>query len=285
MQEPISTRTSDTPMTLPAACLFSEASGHQSISTGKERDAESGNDYFGARYYASSMGRWMSPDWSAQEEPVPYAQLDDPQSLNLYSYVQNNPLWKPDADGHAANPFVWTARTTRNSGDHQTEAKVEGGAIKVAVGIGLVGSAAVGDAPGGALGAAMIFNAVLGGTSTAVSGTTDIIGAATNTDVHEATEALSATSNIPGLVTTAATGSLKAGEVAATIGNAATLAGKPQEAFKNPATAVDAAQTVKDTGGLIQSTVKSVMNFFSPSPPPAPRPPPPPSCSVAGACK
>ena len=32
--------------------------------TGKERDSESGNDYFGARYYASSMGRWMSPDWS-----------------------------------------------------------------------------------------------------------------------------------------------------------------------------------------------------------------------------
>lgn len=36
--------------------------------TGKERDTESGNDYFGARYYASSMGRFMSPDWSAQEE-------------------------------------------------------------------------------------------------------------------------------------------------------------------------------------------------------------------------
>ena len=30
--------------------------------TGKERDTESGNDYFGARYYASSMGRWLSPD-------------------------------------------------------------------------------------------------------------------------------------------------------------------------------------------------------------------------------
>jgi RHS repeat-associated protein len=27
--------------------------------TGKERDAESGNDYFGARYYASTMGRWL----------------------------------------------------------------------------------------------------------------------------------------------------------------------------------------------------------------------------------
>lgn len=30
--------------------------------TGKERDAESGLDNFGARYYGSSMGRFMSPD-------------------------------------------------------------------------------------------------------------------------------------------------------------------------------------------------------------------------------
>jgi RHS repeat-associated protein len=69
--------------------------------TGKERDAESGNDYFGARYYASSMGRWLSPDWSAKEEPVPYANLGDPQSLNLYAYVMNNPLDEVDVDGHA----------------------------------------------------------------------------------------------------------------------------------------------------------------------------------------
>jgi RHS repeat-associated protein len=68
--------------------------------TGKERDTESGNDYFGARYYASTMGRWMSPDWSAKVEPVPYAKLDDPQTLNLYSYVGNNPLTKSDPDGH-----------------------------------------------------------------------------------------------------------------------------------------------------------------------------------------
>ncbi len=70
--------------------------------TGKERDSESGNDYFGARYYASTMGRFMSPDWSAKEEPVPYAKLDNPQSLNLYGYVGNNPLSKADADGHDA---------------------------------------------------------------------------------------------------------------------------------------------------------------------------------------
>jgi RHS repeat-associated protein len=68
--------------------------------TGKERDAESGNDYFGARYYASTAGRWLSPDWSANEEPVPYAKLDNPQSLNLYAYVGNNPLTSADLDGH-----------------------------------------------------------------------------------------------------------------------------------------------------------------------------------------
>ena len=42
----------------------------------------------------------MSPDWSAKEEPVPYAQMDDPQTLNLYSYVRNNPLTRVDMDGH-----------------------------------------------------------------------------------------------------------------------------------------------------------------------------------------
>jgi RHS repeat-associated protein len=68
--------------------------------TGKERDTESGNDYFEARYYSSAMGRFMSPDWSAKTEPVPYAKLDNPQSLNLYAYVYNNPLTGIDADGH-----------------------------------------------------------------------------------------------------------------------------------------------------------------------------------------
>jgi len=74
--------------------------------TGKERDTESGNDYFEARYYSSAMGRFMSPDWAAKEEPVPYATFDDPQSLNLYSYVRNNPLTRVDADGHCPDACV-----------------------------------------------------------------------------------------------------------------------------------------------------------------------------------
>ena len=73
--------------------------------TGKERDTESGNDYFGARYYASNVGRWLSPDWSAKGDPVPYAKLDNPQSLNLYSYVYNNPINGIDPDGHYASPW------------------------------------------------------------------------------------------------------------------------------------------------------------------------------------
>jgi RHS repeat-associated protein len=68
--------------------------------TGKERDSESGLDYFGARYYGSSMGRWMSPDWADKPEAVPYSDLANPQSLNLYGYVNNNPLSHADADGH-----------------------------------------------------------------------------------------------------------------------------------------------------------------------------------------
>ena len=72
--------------------------------TGKERDTESGNDYFGARYYSSTVGRFMTPDWSLKAEPVPYARLDIPQTLNLYAYVGNNPLTHTDVDGHQEDP-------------------------------------------------------------------------------------------------------------------------------------------------------------------------------------
>ncbi len=48
-----------------------------SRSTGKERDSESGNDYFEARYYGSSMGRMLSPD------PIG-GDMTNPQSLNKY---------------------------------------------------------------------------------------------------------------------------------------------------------------------------------------------------------
>jgi RHS repeat-associated protein len=84
----------------PFGGVFSGNTNDPYLFTGKERDAESGLDYFGARYYGSNMGRWMSPDWSAKASAVPYAKLDNPQSLNLYGYVGNNPLSARDIDGH-----------------------------------------------------------------------------------------------------------------------------------------------------------------------------------------
>ena len=65
--------------------------------TGKERDAESGLDYFGARYYGSNMGRFTSPDDGSDQNP------GNPQSWNLYSYGRNNPLIGTDPDGRTYN--------------------------------------------------------------------------------------------------------------------------------------------------------------------------------------
>jgi RHS repeat-associated protein len=68
--------------------------------TGKERDSESNNDYFGARYYSPVLSRFVTADWSAVPAPVPYSDLGNPQSLNLYSLVRDNPSTLADVDGH-----------------------------------------------------------------------------------------------------------------------------------------------------------------------------------------
>jgi RHS repeat-associated protein len=62
--------------------------------TGKERDSETGNDYFGARYLSGAQGRFGSPDpGNAGAVNV------DPQSWNAYGYVRNNPINLTDPDG------------------------------------------------------------------------------------------------------------------------------------------------------------------------------------------
>jgi len=62
--------------------------------TDKERDAETGLDYFGARYYGNTQGRFTSPDpLLASGRPLM------PQSWNRYTYVLNNPVRLIDPNG------------------------------------------------------------------------------------------------------------------------------------------------------------------------------------------
>jgi RHS repeat-associated protein len=69
--------------------------------TGKERDQESGLDDFGARFDASSLGRFMSPD-----EVFADQHAEDPQSWNLYIYTVNNPVRYVDPNGQGASDFL-----------------------------------------------------------------------------------------------------------------------------------------------------------------------------------
>src|SRR5579884_1750448 len=62
--------------------------------TGQIRDSETGMDFFTARYYASAVGRFTSPDqMNLGADPT------DPQSWNAYAYVRNNPLALVDPMG------------------------------------------------------------------------------------------------------------------------------------------------------------------------------------------
>jgi RHS repeat-associated protein len=74
---------------------FNGTGATEQFFTGKERDQESGNDYFGARYYASSMGRMLSPD----PHTGTLLHMLNPQRWNMYAYALNNPLLYTDPTG------------------------------------------------------------------------------------------------------------------------------------------------------------------------------------------
>jgi RHS repeat-associated protein len=78
--------------------------------TQKERDVETGLDYFLARYYSSIQGRFTSPD-----PLLASGSIYDPQTWNRYSYTLNNPLKYIDPFGL----YVWNASLGGNATDEE----------------------------------------------------------------------------------------------------------------------------------------------------------------------
>jgi hypothetical protein len=54
----------------------------------------------------STIGRFMTPDWAAKPTSVPYANFGDPQTLNLYAFVGDNPVNRVDPDGHRNDEWI-----------------------------------------------------------------------------------------------------------------------------------------------------------------------------------
>jgi RHS repeat-associated protein len=102
--------------------------------TGKERDNETGLDFFESRYLSSAQGRFTSPD-------APFAGQDpnNPQTWNLFSYGLNDPLRYSDPDGHEPcenginpqNGNICTVVTPKKPG-------VDPGGVAAGIGKGLV---------------------------------------------------------------------------------------------------------------------------------------------------
>jgi RHS repeat-associated protein len=181
------------PRTGAGGCYTSNTSNTLKF-TGKERDQETGLDYFQARYYSGAQGRFTSPDefkggivdpLTGQDietnTALPYADIGDPQTLNKYMYVRNNPLRYVDPDGHDFGDWLQT-------GAEFVEGVARGGAASVSMGaVGAPSSSdtlasrigqAVGAGVVGFVGTNAAEAGVVGGVLTSPSGVGAVAGGA-----------------------------------------------------------------------------------------------------------
>ncbi|MBI2685207.1 MAG: RHS repeat protein [Acidobacteria bacterium] len=98
--------------------------------TGKERDGETGLDYFGARYFSGAQGRFTSPDLLMASGRTGVA-----QSWNRYAYVLNNPLSYVDPTGMQEVP---TSCGVGNLDCLQAESQAIANAFNADTGIGIL---------------------------------------------------------------------------------------------------------------------------------------------------
>lgn len=252
--------------------------------TGKERDPESGNDYFLARYYNSMMGRFLSPDWSAKTEPVPYAKLGDPQTLNLYAYVQNNPLAKLDLDGHGcppdcpgdgSQPAPGRSMNSENSKFLNAVKSELSGTIHLEPGKAVM--------MGGTMEVSTTTNA--GFVQVNSTGSTTLqavpgVGQTVDLTVHapgSTPDPAAVSAGTPVVSVSASTNSVTV--------SGGFVAGPPVKAGLNAS--VDTKAAVSAVSNAASSVASAVRGAIAPTPPapPTPKPPSPPSCSVKGACQ
>jgi RHS repeat-associated protein len=232
--------------------------------TGKERDSESGLDNFGARYMSSQYDRFMSPDWSASPVAVPYAIYSDPQTLNLYSYLRNNPVFRPDIDGHNWLDINQLKQDiSQFIADHPRTFEAIKGTGQIVLGVATVATGVAATVGSGGVGTALGVTAAVGGSGTAIAGFMHVLNAAfpnPNNNINAATQAVETVSNPAGLMTTILTGgNLNAGETAASIFNAATSLNElanigDQSTLEKAVTFGDTVTTGADVEGLFDST-------------------------------
>ena len=128
-------------LTGPCASNPGVGAGQPRKFTGKERDQETGLDYFGARYYGSKIGRFTTVDPYLDQS----AALLDPQQWNRYSYAHNNPVKFVDPDGRhpiiiglaLAAAFVLNNPTNTNVTQGPTHDTIVPNSVIVAGGYGL----------------------------------------------------------------------------------------------------------------------------------------------------
>jgi RHS repeat-associated protein len=180
--------------------------------TGKERDAETGLDYFGARYYAAKAARFTSVDpvYTWQDN------LADPVRWNRYAYSRNNPLRYTDPDGRTivdylngvanavgSNFLLGAGRVGGGNADYQFGQfvgdvfSIPAGAVVVQGGLGPAGLGIVGAPETG--GASLVVTAA--GVVMVGAGSSAVVNGATNAGVYLSKE-LGSIYKVPGSATT-----------------------------------------------------------------------------------
>ena len=125
------------------------------------------------RYYDPYQPRFMTADWAEKPEAVPYSDLADPQSLNLYAYVRNNPVSRTDPGGHCGGSDV--PCPIPNAGSNPGAQQVAQGTGEVGFGIAVLVGIMQPE-----VGVGEIIAGALTSSSSIVAGTADVFSGASH---------------------------------------------------------------------------------------------------------